>query len=197
MKLSRLKWGLLMVLASFGAAAQPSDTLSLDQLMASLRTIRHVETRYAERRTLHALRTPIETHGTLLFDAPDLLEKATDPAAGGVAERLTIKGNQLTIDRGRGAAPVVLILNEHPEIGVLVESIRSTLSGDGSALRRIFNVTLVGSADHWQLVLQPRDFAQREMLAWMRITGSLDRLTAIDTQNGDGDHSEMVIEGPR
>ena len=76
----------------------------------------------------------LETRGTLHFDAPDHLEKTTDPAADGSVERLTINGNQLTIDRGKGQAPVVLMLNEHPEIGVLVESIRATLSGDGAAL---------------------------------------------------------------
>jgi hypothetical protein len=113
----------------------------------------------------------------------------------GGADRLTIKGDQLTIERGRGVAPVVLLLNEHPEIGVLVESIRATLAGDGSALRRIFNITLVGTEGQWQLVLQPRDFRQRDLLAWMRITGSAERITEIDSQTGDGDHAEMAIEG--
>ncbi|MDB5403921.1 MAG: hypothetical protein JWQ55_5939, partial [Rhodopila sp.] len=54
--------------------------------MATLRTVRHVDGRYVERRTVHALRTPIETHGTLRFDAPDRLEKATDPAGNGASE---------------------------------------------------------------------------------------------------------------
>ncbi len=179
-------------------AAQPDDSAgaSLDQIMAALRAVRHVEARYVERRTLHALRTPLETRGTLRFDAPDRLEKAADPQASGTAERLAIKGNQLTIDRGRGAAPVVLMLNEHPEIGVLVESIRATLSGDADALRRIFDVSLAGRVSGWQLVLQPRDTAQRGFLRWMRITGHAGRITAIDAQDGDGDHSEMTIQEP-
>ncbi len=49
--------------------------------MATLRSVPHVEARYTERRTLHALRAPIETRGTLRFDAPDRLEKMTDPGA--------------------------------------------------------------------------------------------------------------------
>jgi hypothetical protein len=186
-----------LVMASPGAA-QPDGTVSLDQLMTALRSVRHVDARYVEHRTLRALRTPIETRGTLRFDAPDRLEKATDPGADGTTDRLTIDGNRLTIDRGHGARPVVLMLNEHPEIGVLIESIRATLAGDGGGLRRIFDISLAGALSHWQLVLQPHDPAQRGILQWMRITGYDMRITAIDTQTGDGDHSEMAIvqQGP-
>ena len=174
-------------------AAQPEGGVSLDQLMATLRAVRHVDARYVEHRTLQALRGPIETSGTLRYDAPDRLEKATDPTASRAVDRLTIQGDQLTIDRGAGTAPVVLTLNEHPEIGVLVESIRATLAGDGGALRRIFDVSLAGTVDGWQLVLQPHDPSQRVILRWMRITGYGPRIAEIDTQDGDGDHSEMTI----
>ena len=47
--------------------------------MATLRSVRHVEARYIEHRYLHALRTPIETRGTLRFDAPAHLEKRDRP----------------------------------------------------------------------------------------------------------------------
>jgi hypothetical protein len=167
--------------------------MSLDQLMAMLRSVPHMEARYVERRTLHALRTPIEMRGTLRFEAPDHLEKLSDPNAEGPGEQLTVNGNQLTVDLGKGRAPVMLMLNEHPEIGVLIDSIRATLSGDGAALRRSFDITLSGTIAHWQLVLQPRDARQREILQWMRVTGYDARITAIDTQDADGDHAEMSI----
>ncbi len=190
----------MAILAPFqGQAAQPDGSagITLDQLMATLRAVRHVEARYVERRSLHTLRTPIETRGTLRFDAPDHLEKTSDPAVAGApagsTDRMTIDGNQLTIDRASDAPPIVLMLNEHPEIGVLIESIRATLSGDGQALRRVFDISLAGTLDHWQIVLQPHDPAQRGILQWMRITGYTDRISAIDTQQGDGDHAEMTI----
>jgi hypothetical protein len=198
MKLSRQTVLLGLLTACPVHAAQTSNTapVTLDQLMATLRTVRHVEARYIEHRYLHALRTPIETRGTLRFDAPAHLEKASDPAANGAAERLTIDGDRLTIDRGTSASPVVLTLHEHPEIGVLVESIRATLSGDGEALRRSFDITQSGTISEWQLVLQPR--AQRDLLQWMRVSGYAERITAIDTQDGEGDRSEMsIVELPR
>jgi hypothetical protein len=174
-------------------AAQPESPVTFDQIMASLRTVRHVDARYIERRTLHVLRTPIETRGSLRFDAPSHLEKATDPAPDGAAERLTIDGDRLTIDRGTATAPIVLFLREHPEIGVLVDSIRATLSGDGDALRRTFDVTPSGTISHWQLVLQPRDPAQHALLQWMRVSGYAERITEIETADNQSDRSELMI----
>jgi hypothetical protein len=178
-----------------GEAAQPdvSTPVTLDQIMASVRTVRHVNARYVERRTLHILNKPIESRGTLRFDAPDRLEKKADPAPNGAAEQLTVDGDQLTIDRGTGAKPVVIALHEHPEIGVLADSIRATLAGDGAALQRTFEVTPSGSLDHWQLVLQPRDPAERKLLQWMRVVGYGERITEIDTADGEGDRSDMSI----
>jgi hypothetical protein len=186
----------LAVLAALPAAAVPPDSpepLSLDQLMTTLRGVPHVEARYIERRTMHALRAPIETRGTLRFDPPDRLEKITDPNARGASDRLAIKGNQLTMDRGDGSALVILKLNERPEIGVLIDSIRATLSGDGAALRRNFEITLAGSAAQWQFVLRPREPGARKILQWMRVTGYAERITEIDTQDSDGDQSELMI----
>jgi hypothetical protein len=175
------------------AQTDSSVPVTLDQLMTALRSVHHVDARYIEHRTLHVLRAPIETRGSLRFDAPTRLEKATDPAADGATERVTIDGDRLTIDRGSGTTPIVLSLHEHPEIGVLVESIRATLSGDGDALRRIFAVTPSGTLSHWQLVLQPLDPAQHVLLQWMRVSGYAERITAIETANGEGDRSEMTI----
>jgi hypothetical protein len=193
MKLFRLL-ALLAILAVSPLHAAPTDTgaaVTVDQLMTALRSVRHVEARYIEHRYLHALRTPIESRGTLRFDAPARLEKASDPAADGTAERLTIDGDRLTVERGAATPPVVLALHEHPEIGVLVESIRATLSGSGDALRRTFDVTASGSIADWQLELRPH--AQQDLLRWTRISGHSERITAIDTEDGDGDRSEMSI----
>ena len=183
----------VLFLAATSANAAGPNPITLDQIMAALNSVHHLEARYIERRYLHALRSPLETRGTLRFDAPDHLVKETDPAVNGSADRLTIKGNRLTIDRGTGATPMILALNEHQEISVLVDSIRATLAGDGSTLQRTFEVTPSGTLEEWELVLQPRDDHRRGLLQWMRIGGHGDRITAIDTWDGEGDRSEMSI----
>jgi hypothetical protein len=188
-----LSWLIVAAAAATAAQPDPGAAVSLDQLMAELRGVQHVQARYIERRTIAALRAPIETSGTLLYDAPDRLVKTSEPVANRAADRLAINGNRLTIDRGDGKAPVVLMLNEHPEVGVLVESIRATLAGDAVALRRNFDISLAGTIGGWQVVLQPHDPAQRAMLQWVRITGAAERISAIDTQTTDGNHAEMAI----
>jgi hypothetical protein len=199
--MNRTVWLFLLVFltAGSGASAQTGSgaLATLDQIMAAVRSVRHVNARYVEHRSLHILRSPIETRGTLRFDAPDRLEKIADPTAAGPGEHLVIDGDQLTIDRGSGSTPVVIAMHEHPEIGVLAESIRATLSGDGAALQRIFDVTPSGTLEHWQLVLQPRNGADRKLLQWMRVIGYGQRITEIDTADSEGDRSEMnIVEQP-
>jgi hypothetical protein len=173
---------------SVHAAAMESAPATWDQIMSTLRTVRHVNARYVEHRYLHILKSPIEMRGALHFNAPDHLQKVADNGT----ERLTVDGDRLTIDRGSGS-PVVIALHEHPEIGILIESIRALMSGDGDVLRRLFDVTVSGTLDHWQIVLQPRDPAERKLLQWMRVSGYAERITAIDTADGDGDRSDMNI----
>lgn len=195
-----------IALAALLAAAEPSFAaqagnsasgnsapVTLDQIMAEIRTVKHVRARYVEHRYLHILNAPLETRGSLRFDAPDKLEKRADPNQKGGTENLTIDGDRLTIDRGAGTAPVVILLHEHPEIGVLAESLRATLSGDGTSLQKNFEVTPSGDPDHWQIVLQPRDPAQRKLLQYMRVIGYGARITEIDTADGEGDRTNMSI----
>ncbi len=184
---------LLILLPAAAAHSGTAMPVTLEQIMAAVRTVRHVNARYVERRDLHILRGPILSRGSLHFDAPDHLEKIADPTASGPGERLSIDGDRLTIDRGSGSAPLVIAMHEHPEIAVLAESIRDTLSGDGAALQRIFDVTSSGTLAHWQLLLQPRDAAQRKLLQWMRVVGYGERITEIDSADGDGDQSAMNI----
>ncbi|WP_325601400.1 LolA-related protein [Rhodopila sp.] len=174
-------------------SATTQQPITLDQIMAMVRAVQHVDARYVEHRYLHILTAPIVTRGALRFDAPDRLEKIADPNAAGSGETLKIDGDRLTISRGGDSAPVVIAMHEHPEIAVLAGSIRATLSGDGAALQRTFDVTPSGTPEHWQLVLEPRDPAERKLLQWMRVEGYGSRITAIDTADGDGDRSKMNI----
>jgi hypothetical protein len=184
---------LVVAVALFsGASALAADPVTLDQIMAALRSVRHVDARYVEHRYLHVLKTPIEARGDLHFDAPDRLVKQADPSTAGPGERVVMDGDKLTVDRGRGA-PLVIGLNDHPEIAALSTSLRATLAGDGAALQQVFEVTVSGSVDHWLMVLQPRDPASRKLLQWVRVTGYGAHITAIDTANADGDRSEMSI----
>lgn len=174
------------------APAWAADPVTLTEIMTAIRAVQHVDGRYVEHRYLHVLKEPIETRGTLRFDAPDRLVKTTDPSVNAPGERLVVDNDRLTVDRSNGK-PIVIGMNDHPEIASIVESLRATLAGDGPALQRMFEVTVSGSLDHWMIVLQPRDPAARKLLQWVRVTGYDEHITGIDTANGEGDRSEMHI----
>jgi hypothetical protein len=166
--------------------------ITLGEIMAAIRSVHHVQARYVEHRYLHILKTPIETRGSLTFDAPGRLTKDADPTPTGPGEKVVMDGDHLTVDRGSGP-PITVGMNDHPEVAALATSLRATLAGDGAALETVFEVTVSGTIDHWQMVLQPRDPAARKLLQWVRVVGFDARIAEIDTANGEGDRSEMAI----
>ena len=184
-----LRIGLVALLLC--APARAAETPVLDAVLAGFGRVRHVEARYVERRFLAVLRAPLETRGTLRFDAPDRLEKTGDPETG---ERIVVAGGAMTVERGPGVPPLKLALREHPEIGALVESVRAMLAGDAVSLRRDFDVDVAGDVAHWQIVLRPH---RDDLVRWVRLDGEAARITRIETREADGDRSEMTIEPAR
>jgi hypothetical protein len=86
-----------------------------------------------------------------------------------------------------------LSLSQFPEIGALVESIRATLAGDSATLTRYYTATLSGTADGWQLLLEPRDSRLRNFVTTIRIQGDGTVIRNIETVERDGDRTEMTI----
>jgi hypothetical protein len=136
------------------------------------------------------LSEPLKSSGTLAYAAPDKLEKTTlSPRP----ERLILDGDQLTIDRGAGAEHRTFALSAHPEIAGVVESIRGTLAGDTAALERFYTIELSGGRADWVLRLKPKDATLRKLVTTIRIAGAGAEIHTIDTQESDGDRTEMII----
>jgi hypothetical protein len=174
--------------------AQPpspaSPSWGLPQLMASLRQVKAASGQFVERKTLHLLNEPLVASGTLLYVAPDQVQKITVLPE---RERLAISGDGLTIEGGPENRARNLSLASYPEIAAFVEGIRATLAGDLPALERLYRVELTGSAESWQLLLQPREEKLRTVVQWIRVVGSGKKISAVETEEGDGDHSDMSI----
>ncbi len=163
---------------------------TIGQLLNGFRQIKSVKAHFTERRYLQMLREPLDSSGTLLYEAPDRLEKTT---LRPTSERLRIDGERLTIEGNAEGRVITFALGEHPEIDVFVQSIRSTLAGDETALTRVYAVTLLGDANDWQLLMQPKESRMRDLLKWIRISGATSSIRKIDLQDGDGDRTEMTI----
>lgn len=174
-------------------AAQPTPPTGdwgLPQLMRNLAQVKAASAQFTERKTVHMLSAPLVTSGMLNYIAPDRMQKIT---VSPKPERFILDGDQVTIAGGPDKQVHTFSLADYPQIGGLVEGIRATLAGDLAALDRFYVVQLSGDPSNWQLLLQPKDTDLTRFVKWIRIAGSRNRIVDVETEDTDGDHSDMSI----
>jgi len=176
-----------LLLWAFPAAAQ-AQHFGLEQLMAELRQVKSATGRFVEHKDLHMLDKPVEASGTLIYLAPDQMQKITISPRW---ERLAVRQSTLTIEQeGKSRS---FSLADRPEIGAFVESIRATLAGDLATLDRFYTVTLTGDAADWHLSLVPKGQKLQDLVKDIRIGGSGRSIRTVETEEADGDRSVMRI----
>jgi hypothetical protein len=188
---------LLLCLAfSFAHAEDEAPAASagwgLPQLMQSLAQVQSSKAKFKERKYLAVLIAPLDSSGTLLFQAPGHLEKHTLKPK---AESLVLDQGVLTIDSKARNIKRTLVLQEYPAVWAFVESIRSTLAGDLPTLQRFYKVSLKGNAGKWSMLLIPLEQRTRQVMSEIVISGRGARVTHIETTEPNGDHSTMTIIG--
>jgi outer membrane lipoprotein-sorting protein len=172
---------LLPLLAPLASAA----SWQLPDLMKVLAENPAGRATFVEQKFIGMLDKPVESSGELSFTAPDQLEKRTLKPR---AESLILKGDQLTLERGKRS--MKMSLQEHPEISAFVESIRATLAGDQRALEKVWKVSLDGAPGRWALTLTP---LTPGFVAKIRIDGVRGEVRQIEIEQSDGDRSIMTI----
>jgi outer membrane lipoprotein-sorting protein len=178
------------VLLGAPGLAQQSQAWGITQLMQTLAQVKSSSAQFTERKTMRMLSEPLVTSGTLLYLAPDQVQKITVLPK---RERVAVRGDTVTLDGGQDERSRTLSLSDYPEIGGIVEGIRATLAGDLPTLRRYYAVQLDGSATDWRLLLQPIDPKLQKFLKSIRIAGDGNKVHTVVTEDGDGDISEMSI----
>jgi len=177
-------------LPALPAHAETGSDWRIENLMQIRQQIKSATAHFTERRYLQILREPLESSGVLSYVAPDQVQKETlQPKP----ERLSIDRDTLTIDEGPSGEKRTLSLQEYPEIWAFVESIRATLAGDLPALTRFYSVQFTGNAAAWQMLLLPEQRKMQDLVKWIRIDGSQGSIRSIETEERNGDHSEMTV----
>ena len=183
--MTRIVLAAIALILSPCQAATVTDTASL---FASLAKAKPGTKHFRETKHLALLDKPVESSGELVFTPPARLEKRTTSPK---AESVVVDGDAVTIDRrGRKQS---FSLREHPEIGVLVDSIRATLAGDLAALTRVYSAGLEGGDAHWKLTLRPLDPSLGSVVEHIEITGAKDEVRGVTIFQADGDRSVMTI----
>jgi len=172
------------------AAAASAADWGLEQLMHALAQVKSSKARFVERKEMEILSSPLESSGTLIYTAPDRLEKHTLKPR---QESLVLEGSRLTLESKARHQRRTFELQEQPVIGAFVESIRSTLAGDLATLKRYYEVSLSGGESDWRLLLKPSASDMRRFVSEIRISGSRDGIGTIEITEIQGDRSVMTI----
>jgi hypothetical protein len=179
---------ILVALALFPAIGYAADW-DIDQLMRGLAQNRSGRASFVEKKSIAMLDKPVESSGELVYTAPGHLEKRTLKPK---PESMTVDAGTLIIERGRQKHH--LQLQDYPELGAFIDSIRGTLAGDRKALERNYRLSLDGTAEHWTLQLLPVDEKMQAVVKRIRIAGVRDAVRSIEITHADGDSSLMLIE---
>ena len=169
----------------------PATTLTLEALLARIGGKPKQSARFVEKKYLAVLDAPVESAGTLRYEAPDRLEKNTERP---IRESMMLDGDQLVVERDgrRRSLPAAQL----PGVAALVGGLRDTLGGNAQALRKIFKVVVQGDAANWQVDLLPSDPGSAELVSRITLRGRQDRLLEVETLQADGDRSVMTLSPP-
>ena len=187
MTIPRLKlFFLIAMLAAPVRGAEPGWGIA--ELMIDLGRVKQAKGTFVEKKYLKLLNAPLESSGQLIYTAPHRLEKLT---LAPKPESMVVDQGTLTIEmRGRKRS---LQIQDYPVLWAFVESIRSTLKGDLSALQQFYKVKLDGTRQTWQLQLQPTEKKMAALIQRIVISGNNDRLNTIEIAEVDGDRSVMTV----
>jgi outer membrane lipoprotein-sorting protein len=179
-------------LALLLAGVPAAWAFDLPELMAQLGRQKSGEASFTEQRFVHGIEGPLESAGTLSFNAPDKLVRHTlSPRP----ESMAVEGNTLTLSRsGRTRT---MALDSMPELLGMVDALRGTLSGDAQLLQRHFRSQLSGSASNWALELQPIDAGLAAQVRSVRLTGRQGEVLGVEMEFIGGDRSVMKISPVR
>jgi len=172
--------------------AMAGETWGLTQLMASLARVGSVKTTFTESKTMSMLSEPLRSSGTLLYKAPDYLEKrVTSPQLS----YFIVAGDDVTIGNAQNQERHV-ILFQFPALEAFIAALRGTLAGDLKTLKEYYDVDFKGNADHWSLQLAPKDSEMQLYVKKILITGNDGHIAQIDTLEPNNDSSTMTIQRP-
>jgi hypothetical protein len=183
----------LIALTLISPATQAQKPVwNIDRFMQNMRANPGGETGFSEKKYLSMLEAPLESSGTLRYQAPDLLEmNIISPER----QSMRLEHEALTITQANHSN--TLSLNDYPELSALIGSIRSTLAGDRAALEQVFQIYLQGTELHWKLTLLPKAPDKIAGVRRISLTGETSFLHVVEIEMRDGDRSKLIIDTPK
>lgn len=176
-----------MLVMGLAAPVQAGD---LETLVGALSERAGAPLEFREQRQSELLAEPLELRGRLLFTPPDRFEKIIESP---YRESQLITQGRVWLDR-EGRRTRSFSLTRAPELAVLMNGLARLLSGDAAGLEEHFMTSLASVEEGWQLELVPRDDELARAVDHIRLSGSGDALTRIETVLPDGERVVTEIQ---
>lgn len=171
---------------------EPAPAWNIEQLMQSMAAVKSSKRKFTEKKYMSVLTVPLESSGTLYYEAPARLEKHTLAPKD---ERMVLDHGILSVENRAGQVLRTMMVDQYPAIGAFVESIRATLAGDLKSLSRYYQIKLAGDAGHWHMQLVPNDGSMHEVVREIRIDGRGNHIGTVEIFEANGDRSVMTVTG--
>ena len=172
------------------ALVVPAWALDLGSVTALLAKRKGGQASFTEERFVSGFDGPLRASGTLSFSAPDRFARVTTEP---YPESMLVEGNNLILKRGGRSRQMTV--DAVPELAVLIEAVRGTLTGNAATLDKHFKIGVEGSAALWTLTLVPRDARLSTQVREIKIAGLGGDVRSIELWLAGGDRSVMAI-GP-
>jgi hypothetical protein len=183
---ARLLAGLALWLGASGAIA-----FDLEALMAALAKVDRSEVAFEETRQLSVLAAPLVRRGTLIYVRPDRLEMHV---VSPFPETTEVVGSLVRVTSSEQRRE--WDLTGQPAAMAWIEAIRASLAGDAATLARLFRIELTGTADAWQMMLEPRDARVAAALRRVLVQGRHVQLATIEIIDRQGDRVVIALKSP-
>ncbi|MCC4632739.1 fatty acyl CoA synthetase [Xanthomonas dyei pv. eucalypti] len=183
-----------MLILLFSAAplcAAPPEALDVGQVLQRLARPVPASTEFVELRGSALLKTPLRVQGHYRRpDAQTLVREVSAP----YRETTTLRGDEGVLER-EGKPPRKFALSRVPELAGLKSGFGALLSGDRALLEQQYRLNGQGTAQVWQLTLQPKDAAVAKQVRELRLYGSNDELRCIESIPAKGDAQRTLLAG--
>lgn len=146
---------------------------------------------FRETRRLTLLSEPVELEGTLVFRAPDHLEKHT---LAPQREDLVVDGGWVTVSLPGQNNEMQFNIADDPVLQGLLFSLQKLLNGEPSELTDLFAVEAWGSAVGWTLRLKPKMPEMQKRVQAVRVKGEGRWIRTLELWETSGDYMIMTID---
>ncbi|CBA14680.1 LolA-related protein [Xanthomonas albilineans] len=192
MPMRRTLLSMLILLCSaarlYAASPEPLDP---DWILQQLVRPVPVSTAFVELRGSVLLKAPLRVQGEYRRpDAQTLVREVTAP----YHEITTLRGGEAMLERD-GKPPKRFSLARVPELAGLQSGFGALLSGDRAQLQQQYTLSSVGTREHWQLQLQPKQPALAAHVRSLRLYGRGTELRCIETTPASGEVQRTLLAG--